>query len=129
MLRVHGFKELQSVPVAFVHETRDMMGVVHGDDFVFVGLGADLDYVLGVLEKTYELKNRGRLGRGPKDRKKIDMLGRTIEITDDGITWKGDPRQQDLLEKYFGMDESTKTLSKNGYEEDEEQGGNRSRRS
>ena len=35
LLKNHGFKRLKSVPVAFVHETRDMSGVVHGDDFVW----------------------------------------------------------------------------------------------
>ena len=123
LLKQHGFKRLQSVPVAFVHGTRDLMGVVHGDDFVFVGLDDGLDFVLGVLQSQYEVKNRGRLGRGPGDDRKIDMLGRNIEINDEGITWEGDPRHQVLLEKHFGMGSSTKVLTKNGYPEDPEQGG------
>jgi len=112
LLVQHGFKRLKSVPVAFSHKEKDLIGVVHGDDFVFSGLDEDLDFALDVLAKTYELKNRGRLGTGPKDVRKIDMLGRLIEITDEGITWTGDPRHQDLLEKHFGMDESTKVLGK-----------------
>ena len=31
------FRQSQACPVAFVHETRDLIGIVHGDDFVFVG--------------------------------------------------------------------------------------------
>ena len=118
VLKECGFKRLQSVPVAFVHETRDLMGVVHGDDFVFVGLDEDLDFVLKVLRGRYEVKNRGRLGKGPGDVRKIDVLGRNIEVTECGITWEGDPRHRDLLEKHFGMNESTKVLTKNGYPED-----------
>ena len=41
LLKEHGFQMLRSV-----HETRDLMGVVNGDDFVFVGLDEDLDFVL-----------------------------------------------------------------------------------
>ena len=52
-----GFKRLASCPVAFAHESRDLMGVVHGDDFVFVGLDVDLDYSLGILQANCELKN------------------------------------------------------------------------
>ena len=114
-LKEHGFKRLRSVPVAFVHEARDLMGVVHGDDFVFVGLDEDLDFVLKILGSRYEIKNRGRLGRGSKDVQTIDMLGRTIKITKEGISWEGDPRHHDILVKYFGMNNSTKVLNKNGY--------------
>ena len=118
-----GFRRLRSVPVAFAHEVRDIMGVVHGDDFVFVGMDKDLDWVLNLLRAQYEVKNRGRLGTGPGDVREIDMLGRIIKLGVDGITWEGDPRHLDLLEKYFGMDESSKVLSKNGYADDREQGG------
>ena len=56
---------------------------------------------------------------GPKDVRKIDMLGGVIELTEEGLTWEGDPQHQRLLEEYFGMAETTKPLNKNGYEEDE----------
>ena len=85
-----GFARLKSSPVAFVHEERDLVGVVHGDDFVFVGIDPELDFVLGVLEREYELKNRGRLGSGPNDMRSIGVLGRQIRWHDWGITWEGD---------------------------------------
>jgi hypothetical protein len=118
LLKDNGFERLKSVPVAFAHKERDMIGVVHGDDFIWEGADDDLDWVLKVMEKEYELKNRGRLGPGPNDVRKIDMLGRIIEYTEEGITWSGDPRHQKLLEDYFGMDGFTKVLGKNGYEDD-----------
>ena len=113
--------------MAFVHERRGMSGVVHGDDFVWEGRDADLDWVLKVLEDKYELKNRGRLGFGPNDIRNIDMLGRLIELTDEGITWQGDPRHLNLLREYFGMSPNAKVLNKNGYEDDPEQGGKKER--
>ena len=54
------------------------------------------------MQDKYELKNRGRLGFGPNDVRKIVMLGRTIELTDEGITWQGDPMHQKLLEESSG---------------------------
>jgi hypothetical protein len=119
LLRKNGFTRLKSVPVSFVHKERDMIGVVHGDDFVWEGKDEDLDWVLAVLQKEYGLKNRGRLGFGPNDVRRIDMLGRNIELTDDGISWSGDSRHQKRLEEYFGMDKDTNILSKNGYDENE----------
>ena len=47
------------------------------------------------------------------------MLGRVIEYGEEGITWSGDPRHLKLLEDHFGMNENTKTLSRNGYEEED----------
>lgn len=91
--------------------------MVHVDDFVFVVADPDLGLVLKVLQVHYELKHRGRLGLGPGDQSRMDMLGRAIEISDEGISWSGDPRHQDLLGKYFGMNGSTKTF-KNGYHEE-----------
>ena len=49
------------------------------------------------------------------------MLGRVIELTHEGITWQGDPRHCNLLQEYFGMDDKTKVLTKNGYEDGPEQ--------
>ena len=111
---------IQAVKVrtcSVVHETKDMNGVLHGDDFVWEGIDEDLDWVQKLLEDKYELKNRGRLGFGPNDVRKIDMLGRVIELPHEGITWQGDPRHFNLLQEYFGMDDKTKVLTKNGYEE------------
>ena len=67
LLIKNGFRRLRSAPVAFAHEHRDLLGVVHGDDFIWVGLDGDLDWVLALLEGAYEVKSRGRLGEGPKD--------------------------------------------------------------
>lgn len=58
---------------------------------MFVGLDEDLDFVEGVLKKNYELKVRGRLGSGEKDRREIDMLGRVIKWYEWGIAWEGTP--------------------------------------
>ena len=56
----------------FFHRGRDLWCVVHGDDFVFAGTDADLDYALETLKANYEIKNRGRLGgdEGPAEKKK-----------------------------------------------------------
>jgi hypothetical protein len=125
LLKGEGFRRSQACPVAFAHETRDLIGIVHGDDFMFVGPDEDLDYIWEVLNKNYEIKNRGRLGSGKEDKKEIDMLGRTIKYQEWGLSWEGDSRHRKLLMEYFGMNGDTKALVKNGYKEDETVGGDR----
>ena len=45
VLTTVGFKRLLSSTVAFYHPERDLLGVVHGDDFVYVGVDNELDDV------------------------------------------------------------------------------------
>ena len=92
----------------------------HSVDFIWESCDDDVNWALTVLEEEHELKYRGRLGLDANDVRKIDMLGRTIEFTDDGITRSGDPRHQKLLEEYFGIDNSTNVLNKNGNDEDDQ---------
>ena len=86
LLKANVFERLKSVPVAFIHKERDMIGVVHGDDFIWEGCDEDLDTALKVLEKEYELeneyelKNRGGLGLGPSDVRKIDTSSTPMKV-------------------------------------------------
>ena len=81
-----GFKRLLSSSVAY-HPERDLVGVVRGDDFVFVVIDKELDFVLSVLEEHHELKDRGRLGSGENGKKEVDLLGRKIRWHEWGLTW------------------------------------------
>ena len=66
LLKNHGFKRLKSVPVAFVHETRDMNRVVHGDDFVWEGIDEDLDWVQKLLEGQVRVGKPRQIGVWPE---------------------------------------------------------------
>ena len=119
LLECLSLKRLLSSPVAFCHSERDLVGIVHGDDFVFVGVDRDLDFVLRVLKENFELKDRGRLGSGDHDNREVDMLGRKIRWHKWGLTWEGDERHRKMVIDFFGMGENSKRLMKNGYKEDE----------
>ncbi len=56
-----GFQRALSSPVALCHPGRDLLAVVHGDDFAFLGADAEVDFALQVLRKHYEIKTSGRL--------------------------------------------------------------------
>ena len=56
----HGFKRSASVPVAFVHEEKDMIGAVHGDDFLWEGRDKDLDWELKVMKDSKKRKEANR---------------------------------------------------------------------
>ena len=85
---------------------------------MFVGLDEDLDFVEELLKDGYEIKVRGRLGSGEKDKKMIDMLGRKIKLHACGITWEGDDRHRKLIIEHFGLDGDSKILTNNGYKKE-----------
>ena len=122
VLCLAGFTRGAASPVTFWHAERQMWCVVHGDDFTFTGQEEDLNYVTGVLQKEYEIKVRGRLGFGEGDVRKIDVLGRIIELHDWGCTWEADPRHRKAVMEHFGFNDQTKPLTTNGAKDDEGQG-------
>ena len=92
---------------------------MHSDDFVFLGVDRDLNFVLRVLKENYELKDRGRLGCGDHDKREVDMLGRKIGWHKWRLTWEADERHRKMVIDFSGMGENSKRLMKNGYKEDE----------
>ena len=75
-----GFSRAMSSPVALYHPGRDILGIVHGDDFAFTVVDEDLDFALELIRNNYEIKNRGRLGGGPGDVQETDILGRVVSL-------------------------------------------------
>ena len=72
------------------------------------------------MQKEYEIKVRGRLGPDEKDVQEIDLLGRTIKYEAWCLYWQADPRHRKMIIlEHFGLDESSKVLSKTGDKEDD----------
>ena len=113
-----GFNRLRCSPVAFAHRERDLVGVCHGDNFVFVGLDEDLQFVKKVLEENYEIKVEGILGGGEQDQREVENLGRTIRWHEWGLSWEGDLRHKQQVADSFGLEVGTKVLLKNGYKDE-----------
>ena len=79
----------------------------------------EIDVGLSVLKENYALKARGSLGSGDNDKKEVYMSGRKIRWHEWCLIWEGDERQRKMVIDFFGMDENSKKLMLNGYENDE----------
>ena len=55
---------------------KDLLGVVHGDDFVFGGNDEDLKWVAKILAPKFVIKVRAVLGPEDEDQKDEVLLGR-----------------------------------------------------
>ena len=76
--------------------------VVHGDDFVFAGVDADLEWVHRELKSKMLLKKVGTLGGDAADLKEVRVLNRVLRWKAWGIAYEADPRHAELLIRTLG---------------------------
>ena len=94
-----GFEVGKASKVIFYHPEWDARGVVHGDDFTFVGKDRELKKVRNLMEKWYEVKVKGTLGGDAKDCKEMSLLNRKLDWKEDYLDYEADSKHvQKILE-------------------------------
>ena len=101
-----GFRQGVASPCIFIHEEKDLMCTVHGDDFTTKGPKAHLDWFEDTLESLYEIKRGPRLGANEKDAKEASVLNRIVRWTSEGLEYEADPRQCERLIAECGLEGS-----------------------
>lgn len=103
-LEAIGFKRGLASAVCFHHSSRDLVALVHGDDFFLCGEDKDLDWVHRELEKTILLKVVGRLGGEPEkgDVQELRCLNRVLRWQHNGVLLEADPRHAEILAAMLG---------------------------
>ena len=91
-------------PNTYVHETLDIIVVVHGDDAHALGDRESLDVLQAVMEKRYEVKLRASLGFGPNDDRQATFLNRIVRLTDDAVEIEADPRHAKEIIRAMGLE-------------------------
>ncbi|CAJ1391015.1 unnamed protein product [Effrenium voratum] len=112
-LKEHGAEFCALCPAIFKIAERRLIGLVHGDDFMVKGNGANLQWLDGVLNTRYTARLEAMLGRGAEDDKEMFFLNRKIRFKlDDAARWKleleADARHAEIVMRYFGFNEKTK---------------------
>ena len=90
-LKVMGFVRGSASSCVFCHVSRDLVVVVHGDDFVFAGVDADLEWAHHELGGKMLLKQVGTLSGDAGDLKEIRVLNRVLRWKAWGIAYEADP--------------------------------------
>ena len=98
-----GFERGVSCGVVYYHPGRDLALVVHGDDFTFCGVDADLDWIQDLMSTWFEVKVRARLGPDRDDDKEVTILGRRVRWTEKGIEYEADPKHRMMVLDAFGL--------------------------
>ena len=99
-----GVRRGRASAVCFHHPTRRLLGLVHGDDFVFSGFEEDLNWVAAELSRAAILNAVGKMGKDTAagDIKEAKCLNRISRWTPDGYMIEADPRHAELLAAMLG---------------------------
>ena len=106
-----GFTQGISSPCCFNHPEWNVSVVVHGDDFTAVGSPNALNKFEEGMQKSFECKQKGRLGLRPEDCKEMRVLNRIVRVTDNGLLYEADPRHAEMLIKAFDLGEAKSVVT------------------
>ena len=98
-----GFKQSAYSPSVYFHPQRNIMTLVHGDDFITVGKREQVLWFRGVLECRFELKTK-IIGAGAGEAQEARVLNRVIRVTSSGWEYEADQRHGELVVKGLHLD-------------------------
>ena len=97
---------------------------MHGDDFTFMGVQAELEKMRAKMEEWYEIKFRGIMGSGQGNISEIVILGRTLRWTNWGVEYEADSKHREILVEKMGLDDNANAVVGPAVREDQEEGDN-----
>ncbi len=110
------FKQAAYSACVFYHEERNIIAVVHGDDFTVSGRSGDLYWFRKMMEKRMEVKYKERLSRD-RDRA-VRVLIRVVSSTQEGIEREADQRHAEIIIRGLGLKDRSNGVSTSGVNDD-----------
>ncbi len=98
-----GYVQGKANPCLFRHPQKDVMIMVHGDDFVAVGRRKELTDTQATLENKYKIKVEV-LGEGPGCQDEVRILNKIVRWTPEGIDLEADPRHAEIVVRDLGLE-------------------------
>ena len=104
-----GFIRTKACGQLFFHPAKDILSMVHGDDFVGVGPNRHLEKLKQSLEEKYRIKTEV-LGRGAGQKPEIRILNKVVRDTPEGIELEADPRHSEIVVRELGLQNAKASL-------------------
>ena len=95
-----GFGRGVGHPSVFWHPIRRIMCLVHGDDYVSAGDGAEILWFENELKKVYDLKVQRF---GPTTGGEGKVLNRIVRWSEQGWELEADPCHAELIQEQLGV--------------------------
>ena len=99
------FAKGNASPCHFYHSTRNIYGLVHGDDFIFVADDENLAWCDQLLKTHYICKSIW-IGPSAPDVQEARILGRIVRYEEWGIQYEADPVHAERLFRDLGLENS-----------------------
>ena len=106
-----GFRRGRAASTIFYHPKTQVRVVVHGDDFTFAGTESELKRIQAKMHEWYDVKVRGVLGSGKRDVHEIEILGRHLTWTEEGLEYEGSDKHRQALLESLGLNEESKAVN------------------
>ena len=114
-----GFTRGVGYPSVFHHAKRDILTLVHGDDYFSSGMQNDLDWLEGELASAYEIQTQ-KIGAGSGCEREGKVLNRVVRYTDQGWQLEADPRHAELVIEQLGVGGSRSVVTPGVDDDDDE---------
>ena len=109
VMQTLGFACSAHQPSVCVNKEKDMIVVVHVDDFLISGGEKDLAWFSGAMHEHFDLSETV-IGRELKDLHEVRYLNRILRWeTDNTMSYEGDPKHVGILLKEWGLSERKPT--------------------
>ena len=95
-------------PCLYMHPGREMMCLVHGDDFVCVGGSTNLTWFKSQLAERFEIKTK-LMGLKAGESREERILNRVIRVTPEEWEYEADQRHADLIIQESGAKASARS--------------------
>ena len=105
-LEENDFEISQLCTATFRHRTRDMVGMVHGDDFLVMGSDEDLQFMNRVLAGRYKVRWEATLGDDVGDDKEMFFLNRLVKYDGQKLEIEADARHSEIIIRQLGLQDS-----------------------
>ena len=91
-----GFNKGEAHPAVFHHQKRDIITLVHGDDYMSCGSPEDMAWLRDQLEARFEIKTQ-LIGHDKNVPQEGKILNRVVRATPQGFEMEADPRHSELI--------------------------------
>ena len=104
-LEEHGFVRGKAFPAIYVNTERDILTMVHGDDYLSVGPEHELIWLDKMLKVDFEVKTK-IVGHAPHLEKEAKILNRVVRVTSAGWELEADQRHVELVVEALELENS-----------------------
>jgi len=102
-LKENEFEQRKANPCVFKNINRNIITVVHGDDYISVARRKDIWWLKEKLENRFDMKTT-IVGNGSGEKQSVKVLNRIITKCQEGYHYEADPKHVPIVVRELGIE-------------------------